>query len=367
MRTLGFLINPFAGLGGRVGLKGTDGLAETAIERGAVPEAPGKARITLRLLENAGIRFLTCSGDMGENVMISAGIESYSVVYRYEGTSTASDTKKACRDFIDAGAELIVFAGGDGTARDVYDSVGQKFPILGIPAGVKMFSGVFAITPEAAAQIIRTVPMKLREAEIADIDEEAYRKGEFHTRVYGIGKVPYVPELNQGTKQVFETGDEERAKEEIAQFLAEVMADGSLTVLGPGTTTAAIAHLLGIEKTLLGFDAIQDDRLTGKDLDETGILALLEKAGPARIIVSPIGAQGFIIGRGTQVISPEVIRRVGIKNLIVAATPGKLANTPVLYIDTGDPALDAQFGDSIAVISGYRMAQRKKVYHLVRE
>jgi predicted polyphosphate/ATP-dependent NAD kinase len=366
MRTIGFLINPFAGLGGRVGLKGTDGLTETAIKKGAVPESNNKALISLRLLRKAGIRFLTCSGDMGEKAMTSAGIDSYSVVYHYEGVSTALDTIHACREFVAAGAELIVFTGGDGTARDVYDATGPEFPILGIPAGVKMFSGVFAISPEAAAEIINTMPMKFREAEIADIDEEAYRRGEFHTRVHGIGRVPYIPELTQGTKQVFETGDEERAKREIAQFLVEVMADGMLTILGPGTTTAAIAHLLGIQKTLLGFDAVEGGTLSGRDLDERGILSLLEKDGPARIIVSPIGAQGFVIGRGTQVISPGIIRRVGIKNLIVAATPAKLANTPVLYVDTGDPALDAQFGDSIAVISGYRMAQRKKIVHYSR-
>jgi predicted polyphosphate/ATP-dependent NAD kinase len=364
MRTIGFLINPFAGLGGRVGLKGTDGLTETAIKKGAVPESNNKALIALRLLKkNAGIRFLTCSGDMGENAMKSAGIESYSVVYHYVGVSTARDTNNACREFVAAGAELIVFTGGDGTARDVYDAAGPEFPILGIPAGVKMFSGIFAITPEAAAEIINAVPMKFREAEIADIDEEAYRRGEFHTRIHGIGKVPFIPELTQGVKQVFETGDEERAKREIARFLVEVMADGMLTILGPGTTTAAIAHLLGIEKTLLGFDVVQGGKLTGRDLDERGILSILEKDGPARIIVSPIGAQGFVIGRGTQVISPGVIRRVGIKNIIIAATPAKLANTPLLYIDTGDPALNAQFGDSIAVISGYRMAQRKKLVH----
>jgi predicted polyphosphate/ATP-dependent NAD kinase len=151
MRTIGFLINPFAGLGGRVGLKGTDGQAETAINKGAVPESQNKAIATLRLLKQAQIRFLTCSGEMGEKAMVSAGIGSYSVVYHYEGVSTATDTIQACREFIAAGAELIVFAGGDGTARDVYDATGPDFPILGIPAGVKMFSGVFAITPGAAA------------------------------------------------------------------------------------------------------------------------------------------------------------------------------------------------------------------------
>ena len=362
MRTIGFLINPFAGLGGRVGLKGTDGQVETAIKKGAVPESQNKAIATLRLLRNTGVRFLTCSGDMGEKAMLSTAIEPYSVVYHYSGTSTATDTGRACREFMAAGAELIVFTGGDGTARDVYDATGPDFPILGIPAGVKMFSGVFAITPEAAAEIIDTAPMKFREAEIADVDEDAYRRGEFHTRIYGIAKVPYVPDISQGTKQVFETGDEERAKKEIAQFLAEVMADGLLTFLGPGTTTATIARVLGVDKTLLGFDAVQGGRLVGKDLDEAGILAILKKDGPARIIVSPIGAQGFVIGRGTQVISPRVIRKVGVGNLIVAATPAKLANTPMLYIDTGDPDLDARFGDSIAVISGYRMAQRKKLF-----
>jgi predicted polyphosphate/ATP-dependent NAD kinase len=367
MRTIGFLINPFAGLGGRVGLKGTDGLAKEAIERGAVPESPGKAVSTLNLLTHSDIRFLTCSGDMGENSMITAGIKNFTIVYRYNGISTGSDTKNACREFAAAGAELIVFAGGDGTARDVADATGTEIPILGIPAGVKMFSGVFAITPEAAADIIRGAPMKIRDAEIADIDEEAYRRGEFHPRVYSIARVPFIAELTQGSKRVFESSDEDRAKIEIAQFLSEVIADGSLTILGPGTTTAAIARHLGIGKTLLGFDAVKEGKIIGMDLDEAGILSILEKEGNARVIVSPIGAQGFVIGRGTQVISPAVIRKVGIKNLIVAATPAKLAGTPVLYIDTGDPVLDAQFGNTIAVISGYRIAQRKKVYQLTRD
>jgi len=209
--------------------------------------------------------------------------------------------------------------------------------------------------------------MKIREAELADIDEDAYRRGEFHTRVYGIARVPFIPELTQGAKQVFSSGDEERTKKEIARFLAEVMADGMLTILGPGTTTAAIAHLLGLQKTLLGFDAVWGGKLVGTDLDEKGILGIIETKGPARVIVSPIGSQGFVIGRGTQVISPAVIRKVGIKNFIVAATPGKLESTPVLYIDTGDPDLDTQFGDSIAVISGYRMAQRKKLFRFSPE
>jgi len=367
---VGFLINPVAGMGGTVGLKGTDGLLEEAKKRGAVPMAQERAVAALTHLKGNNLHFLTCSGAMGEDAIDKAFITRVTVAYHAPEKTTAKDTKDACRKFLDSGVEMIVFCGGDGTARDVYDIVGTHVPVLGIPAGVKMYSGVFAITPLAAAEILQqsgTIPV--RDAEVVDVDEEAYRGGILHTTLYGFVRTPYIPERIAGTKQVFEQPDEERAKAEIAQFIVEVI-DGTpdvLTLIGPGTTTGKVAEMLGVPKTLLGFDAVRGREQVAADLYEKSILALIAPEPTTRLIISIIGAQGFVLGRGTQQLSPAVIRAIGIKNIIVVATPYKLSKTPVLYIDTGDPGLNAAFGDHIQVISGYRIAQRKRIYQPVTE
>jgi predicted polyphosphate/ATP-dependent NAD kinase len=194
-----------------------------------------------------------------------------------------------------------------------------------------------------------------------DIDEEAYRKGMLETHLSGIARVPGRAHMTQAAKQVFEEADEDRAKEEIARFLQEVMLPGVLYIIGAGTTTEAIARRLGIVKTLLGVDAIRDGILVASDADEKTLLDLAGRYPETRIILSPIGAQGFILGRGNQQISATVVRKAGLPNLIMVATPHKLRETPFLYVDSGDPALDREFGESIQVISGYRIAQRKKI------
>ena len=184
MRRIGFLVNPFAGMGGAVGLKGTDGLLEEAKKRGAIPLAPARAVEALRLLRDSGIHFLTCSGCMGEDEMKQAGITAYSVEYKAPEMTGADDTRNACRIFLRHAADAIVFCGGDGTARDVYDIVGTHVSVLGIPAGVKMYSGVFAITPAAAAEILNTAgEVAVRDAEVVDVDEEAYRHGLLRTGI----------------------------------------------------------------------------------------------------------------------------------------------------------------------------------------
>ncbi|WAC05003.1 MAG: ATP-NAD kinase family protein [Methanoregula sp.] len=370
MHTIGFLINPYAGMGGAVGLKGTDGLVYEATIRGAVPHAQKRAEEALRALKCVNLRFFTCSGNMGEAAMQKAKITHFSVEYCSPEKTTAEDTKNACRKFLNSGVEMIVFCGGDGTARDVFDVVGTQVPMLGIPAGVKMYSGVFAVSPQAAAELLeQTGTTPLRDGEVVDVDEGAYRGGALRTTLYGYAKTPYILEKVAGTKQVFEQPDEERAKAEIAQFISEVV-DGTpdkLTILGPGTTTKMIADVLGVNKTLLGFDAIRGRMLVAADLSENGILALLSSEREARLIISIIGAQGFVLGRGTQQVSPAVIRIIGINNIIVVATPYKLSRTPVLYVDTGDSSLDAAFGDHMQVISGYRIAQRKRIYQPMAE
>ena len=366
--TIGFLVNPVAGMGGAVGLKGTDNLVLEAIRRGARPRAGARAVISLRLLAGTPFHFLTCSGRMGEDALRAAGIPGthIEVVYASPADTTSEDTRNACREFAARGVDLILFCGGDGTARDIYDVVRDRLPVLGIPAGVKMYSAVFAVTPEAAADIlIAGLPesLLLRDAEIVDVDEEAYREGELRTRLHGYAKSPYRPGSIQETKQVFEDQDEERAKQGIGRFIADVIrgTPGILYVLGPGSTTGAIAAEFGIEKTLLGFDAIKGGRLVAADLNEKEILELLPDEERVRLVVSIIGAQGSVLGRGTQQVSTDVLRKIGVENVIVVATPLKLAETSFLFLDTGDRELDREFGEYIQVVSGYGIAQRKRL------
>lgn len=364
MRCIGFLINPVAGMGGAVGLKGTDGNVEEARRRGASPLAKNRALITLALLaREPGIHFVTCSGRMGEEAVREAGVQDYQVLYHYHGESSAGDTRQAAIAFKKAGVDLVLFCGGDGTARDIFDAVGRELPVLGIPAGVKMYSAVFAVDPATAAGLVTGYDEpSLRDSEIMDVDEEAYRGGALKTRLYGIARTPALPGKVQLSKHVFEEGDEERAKAEIARFINEIMIPGVLYILGAGTTTEAIAHGTGVKKTLLGVDVIKNGEIVARDIDEHTLWNLLPGGQEAKIIISPIGAQGFILGRGNQQISSRVVQQVGLNNIIVVATPHKLMETPVLYVDSGDPNLDAEFGDTVLVVSGYRMAQRKRIY-----
>lgn len=364
MKRIGLIVNPVAGMGGSVGLKGTDGRVAESRSRGAVPQAGNRARITLELLKkHPDLEFFTCSGDMGESALALAGLKNYRVIYTAERDSSAEDTKAAAQVLWDEGVDLILFCGGDGTARDIFSVVGRNIPILGIPAGVKMYSGVFAINPATAAELVagpgKTV---LRDSEIMDVDEEAYRAGTLDTRLYGIARTPSIRGMVQLPKQVFEQPDEERAKGEIAQFMQEVMLPDTLYILGAGTTTEAIARYLGLKKTLLGVDVVKNGRLIARDADEKTLLRLTGSEKDTRIIISPIGAQGFILGRGNQQISAAVVRRAGVKHIIVVATSHKLQETPELLVDTGDPELDREFGDSVQVICGYRLAQRKKIH-----
>jgi predicted polyphosphate/ATP-dependent NAD kinase len=241
-------------------------------------------------------------------------------------------------------------------------------PILGIPAGVKMYSAVFAIDPAAAAEIVRGFDIKsLRDSEVMDVNEDAYRAGELKTRLYGIARTPTFAGKVQLSKQVFEEGDEERAKSDIARFVREMMIPDVIYILGAGTTTESIANELGIKKTLLGIDAVSNGRPVALDMDENTLWAMLNEVKEAKIVLSIIGAQGFILGRGNQQISSRIVRKVGIRNIIVVATPHKLRETPVLYVDSGDAELDLEFGATMLVVSGYRMAQRKPIYHFLRD
>lgn len=359
---IGFLINPIAGMGGAVGLKGTDGLAAAARARGAKPLAATRARACLHLLSReAGLLFFAASGKMGEDELKECGLQ-YTVAYVAAKESSSLDTGLACQAFLKNGVDLILFCGGDGTARDVASSAGMR-PILGIPAGVKMHSGVFAVSPQAAAELALGFvrgELKARETEIVDVDEELYRAGELQTRLYAVAQTPYKPTLVQERKRIYSSSSEEEFKDQIALFASEFMRDGSAYILGAGTTTARIAELLGVEKTLLGVDVIQEGKLLLKDASESDLLALLDREKSVKVIVSPIGAQGFILGRGSQQISAAILRRVGEENLIIVSTPHKLAELPQLLVDTGDLQMDSILAGKRMVVTGYRLAQRKE-------
>jgi predicted polyphosphate/ATP-dependent NAD kinase len=362
VKRIGFVVNPIAGMGGRVGLKGTDGVLEDALARGAKPIAAQRGSATLKaFLEISKTRaaagnpleveWYTCSGPMGEDSFVEAGYtrDDFEIVFEYDGgrRTTAEDTKEACKALVGKGIELVVFVGGDGTARDVFSVLDKETLMLGVPSGVKMHSGVFCVNPEVAARIIEGfIDERLdpSQVEIMDLDEERYRKGEWNIKLFGYARTPYEPTYIQGGKIIIREHEED-VIEDIAWYLKEMMEDepDTLFILGAGGTLLGIAEELELEKSLLGIDAVVNKRLVAKDVNEEKLLELLDLYPEAKIIVSPIGAQGFVLGRGNLQLSPAVLRKIGVDNFMVVATPAKLNKTPALRVDTGDPELDREF------------------------
>ena len=347
---LGLIVNPIAGMGGKVGLKGTDGAETLAAARalGAQPIAPARAaRALAKLTGKPGIALLAAPGAMGAAAARAAGLSPCIIGAVRAGETTAQDTRAAARAMAEAGAALLLFAGGDGTARDLYDAVSGRVPILGIPTGVKMHSAVFATSPEGAGQLAALTlsaagagGVELRDGEVMDIDEVAVRAGRLSARLYGYARVPYRRALVQGAKAASALGSA-GAVAAVGREIAAGMEPGRLYIIGPGTTTAPIIAALGIEGTLLGVDAVRDRALVGADLNEALLLALT-KGARATIIVTVIGGQGYVFGRGNQQSSAAVIRRVGRENIVVVAGIEKLVSLGggPLRVDTGDLEVD---------------------------
>jgi predicted polyphosphate/ATP-dependent NAD kinase len=360
-KRLGLIVNPLAGLGGRVGLKGSDGaeIQRRALLMGAVSESPGRALRALRVLLpwQESLELLCYPAEMGADVVAAAGLEAAVLGSITPGQTTAEDTREAARQMRQEGAELLLFAGGDGTARDIYDAVGQKVAALGIPAGVKIHSAVFATSPEAAGELaalcLQGHGLGWREAEVMDIDEEAFRRGQLSARLYGYLKIPFRRALVQGAKAQSSPG-EEAAQRAIAAQIVEDMEPDCLYILGPGTTVRAVAERLGVEKTLLGVDVVLGRKLVGLDVGEAQLLELVRQNG-ARIVVTPIGGQGYIFGRGNQQISRRVIEAVGRDKIIVASTRDKIDSLrgQPLRVDTGDRDLDERLSGYLRVVTGY--------------
>lgn len=359
-KRVGFIVNPIAGMGGRVGLKGTDGEAyKLALARGAQPVAPRRAMEFLECVSASDFEFVTAPSRMGYDIIIKSkhADKIAEVVGELEPSreTTREDTIRIAR-LMKEKADIIVFVGGDGTARDIFEAVGLEKPVIGVPSGVKMYSAVFATNPCAAGRLLEAFiegEADIVEREVLDIDEESFRRDELRVRLYGYLRTPVRAELVQGSKSVHLDSEEELNKIAIAQFLVENMKPGTPYILGPGSTVKAICQVLGLPCTTLGVDVIVDGKLVARDACEKELLEIINKYGGAVIVVSPIGGQGFLFGRGNQQISPEVIRKVGKEGIIVVATERKARSLRHLLVDTGDPELDKELRGYYKVLVNY--------------
>ena len=337
MKKNGLIVNPIAGMGGSVGLKGTDGeIIKDAIKLGAKPVVPKRIDRFLSHVEAKDEMYLLVApGKMGEDYV-----------------------KRIAKLMLEEQVELLIFCGGDGTARDIFDAIELKIPVVAIPSGVKMFSSVFALNPKAAAQIVNTFieeKTDTQEKEILDIDEDAFRDNRLVSKLYGYLVVPKIQNLIQNAKDSSKVGRTiEENKYEIAQQIIETMEEGTLYLLGPGTTVKSITDQLNLVKSLLGVDAIYNKSLVGEDLNENGIIDLLDKYQETIIIVTPIGGQGFVFGRGNNQFTPKILKRVGKKKIIIISTEEKIKNLKCLRVDTGNEEVDNLLKGLTKVIIGYK-------------
>jgi predicted polyphosphate/ATP-dependent NAD kinase len=362
---LGFIVNPIAGMGGRVGLKGTDGILEEAIARGAKPVAPKRGIEFLQKLKKnmreAVIEVLTCPEIMGEEEVKAASFPFQILSMKIGKETSTEDTKTAVRLLTAANVDLIVFVGGDGTAKDVLDAMqsNSETPVLGVPSGVKMYSGVFAVSPTDAVDVVLAFAenqAQIAEFEIIDADEKAIRSDTFAVKLHGFLKCPFVSTRIQGSKQLSpETVDEKENQTAAARYVIEEMQSDAAYIFGPGTTVKRVAELLGVEKTVLGVDIYKKGEVI-LDVDERRILEEIEDWKNTWVILSPIGHQGILLGRGNQQISPEIVKRVGRQRIIVVATKSKLQSIEgnVLRVDTGDVEVDNMLRGYIKVATDYR-------------
>ncbi|MFC1554290.1 ATP-NAD kinase family protein [candidate division KSB1 bacterium] len=371
IRTVGLIINPIAGMGGKVGLKGTDGtqIVEKSLSLGAVPESPKRTEEALKRLIplRNNIKIITYPGDMGEDTAVKCGFDVDVIGSVAKGRTSGLDTQNACSDLLEKDADLLLFAGGDGTARDIYNSIGDKLTVLGIPSGVKIHSAVFACNPKRAGDLawlfLEEKVKRFREAEVMDIDEDSFRAGIVSAKLYGYLKIPYRQSHVQGLK-TGSPASEKNDQEAIARNVINNIEEDCYYIIGPGTTTRSIMEELNLKNSLLGVDLIYGKKLIENDLNEKRLLELIS-GRKTRLVVTMIGGQGYIFGRGNQQISPEVIRQIGKENIIIAATRNKinsLRSRPLL-VDTGDNELDEYLSGFVTVLTGYRDRAVYRVSH----
>jgi len=366
MKTIGLIVNPIAGMGGRVGLKGSDGkdTLELARKLGATPECPSKAITALKQIKenfSKEVKIITYPKEMGEFEAREAGFTPEVIGEINQEETTPLDTIQAAKDLKDAGVDLIFFAGGDGTARNIFDALGEeKVAVLGIPGGCKIHSAVYAINPKTAGDlVVQYLDEKVKDlkvSEVMDIDEEQFRNNVVTAKLYGYLYVPNEKRMVQNMKSG-RGYSEEASLEQLSGYMADIMESDTLYVVGTGSTTKKILDQLGEDGTLLGVDLVYGKKVVAKDVNEKGILNYLStKAnGKVKMIVTVIGGQGYIFGRGNQQLSPDVIRHIGIDNIIIAASKPKMLSLfgKSLLVDTGDEDLNTELTGYKRVYVGY--------------
>lgn len=359
-RKIGLIINPIAGMGGKVGLKGTDGMVQKALELGAVPQAFNRAKKALLELNSMKdeLVIITASGQMGEDLSKELSFDTLCVYKSDNESTTSEDTIKAAKNIMAKGVDILIFVGGDGTARDIFKAVGLGCIVIGVPAGVKIHSPVYAQNPTKAGELtykyVMGIIKQTKEVEVLDIDEEAYRKEIVNTRLYGYLTIPLKKELTQNRKSP-SPFTEKAYQNFIALDVIDNMEENILYIIGPGTTTRAIMDKLQVSSSLLGIDIISNKKLILKDASENDILGLIKNRN-AKIIITPTGGQGYVLGRGNHQLSPSVIRLIGVENIMIISTKEKinsLRGRPLL-VDTGDDSCDKYLSGYKKIITGYR-------------
>ena len=367
MFKLGLIINPLAGIGGSVAFKGSDGeiIVEAAQNLGAKPQAQARTRTALEqiLPFKDQVIIYTAAHDMGESLCRDMSFSVEVVADNKKDKTTAEDTEITVRNFVDKGIDLLMFAGGDGTACNIYHALdalhkSSSIPVIGIPAGCKIHSAVYAVTPKHAGElmalIVRGRPLGVHEVQVVDIDEDAFRHDIVKAKLYGHLNAPaenqYMQNMKEGGIE-----HEELILHDIAAYIIETMQDDTLYFIGSGTTPKAVLDELGLDVTLLGIDVVENQQLLEKDVNEQRILSLLESDKPVKIIMTIIGGQGHLFGRGNQQFSPAVIKRIGKENIVVITTPEKLhaLQGQPIRVDTGDEELNEKLCGMIQVITGY--------------
>ena len=371
MVRIGLLVNPDAGLGGRLGLKGSDGQAKFARSMGAEDRAGPRVSDALlyfsKIYDNdKDIQWYTSKGRMGSQwIPDNISIGNFNLIHESSGSTSQSDTSTLVSLLIDSNIDLILYAGGDGTTRDIVSTLDSQnkssIPVIGIPCGVKMHSGCFASSPKAGAEVLSSWlngDLLLSSTEVLDLDEDKYRNGEWVVRLYAEVKTPASPRWMQGAKMRVEVTGEEEIIEGLADHIRELLIhDDRLVIWGSGGTLRTISNMVGFEGTVLGIDATLGNEQVGTDLNEEQLIDILSShKGEVTLLLSPMGGQGFLIGRGNLQLSPSVLRKIPIDDILGVVTPAKLISVRRLRIETGDEILDNIFSEKkyMKVLQGYR-------------